>query len=112
MQLNNTAPKQPSEKQASASNASENTTMVKERGKILILTLKHTRNQRKDTTATRQRAGSEEGTVIIYIRDHNTAQQTQGKTQTTVTAQYTHSTLLRSSNQPMVAARRRQGPEL
>jgi len=35
-----------------------------------------------------------------------------GNTQTTTTAQYTHSTLLKSSNRPMAAARRRQGQQL
>ena len=44
-------------------------------------------------------------------QNHNTACQTPGKTQTTGTAQYTHSTLLKSSNQPMAAARRRQGQQ-
>jgi len=86
--------------------------MAKARGKIPIPTLKHTRNRRKDTTETRRRAGSEEGTVIIYIRDHNTARQTPVKTQATATAQYTHSTLLESSNWSMSAARRRQGQQL
>ena len=33
-------------------------------------------------------------------------------TQATATAQYTHSTLLKSSNRPMAAARRRQGQQL
>jgi len=33
-------------------------------------------------------------------------------TQTTVTVQYTHPTLLNSSNRPMAAARRRQGQQL
>jgi len=33
-------------------------------------------------------------------------------TQTTATSQYTHSTLLKSSNRPMAAARRRQGQQL
>ena len=33
-------------------------------------------------------------------------------TQSTATAQYTHSTLLKSSNRPMAAARRRQGQQL
>ena len=33
-------------------------------------------------------------------------------TQATTTAQYTHSTLLKSSNRPMAAARRRQGQQL
>jgi len=37
---------------------------------------------------------------------------TLGNTQTTATAQYTHSTLLKSSNRPMAAARRRQGQKL
>ena len=35
-----------------------------------------------------------------------------GNTQATATAQYTHSTLLKSSNRPMAAARRRQGQQL
>jgi len=35
-----------------------------------------------------------------------------GNTQTTATAQYTQSTLLKSSNSPMAAARRRQGQQL
>jgi len=112
MQLINAAPKRPSEKPALASNASENMTMAKAREKIPIPTLKHTRNRRKDTTATRRRARSEEGTVIIHIQDHNTARQTPGKTQATGTAQDTHSTLLKSSNRPMAAARRRQGQQL
>jgi len=42
--------------------------------------------------------------------NHNTARQTPGKTR--ATAQDTHSTLLKSSNQPMAAARRRQGQQL
>ena len=113
MQLNSAARcKRPSEKPASASNASENTTMAKARGKIPIQTLKYTLNRRKDTTATRRRAGSEEGTAIIHIQDHNTAWQTPGKTQTTATVQDTHFTLLKSSNRPMAAARRRQGQQL
>jgi len=36
-------------------------------------------------------------------QNHNTARQTPGKTQATGTAQYTHSTLLKSSNRPMAA---------
>ena len=40
---------------------------------------------------------------------HNTARQTPNKTQATGIAQFTHSTLLKSSNWPMDAARRRQG---
>jgi len=38
--------------------------------------------------------------------------ETPGNTQATATAQYTHSTLLKSSNLPMAAARRRQGQQL
>jgi len=38
--------------------------------------------------------------------------ETLGNTQATATAQYTHSTLLKSSNWPMAAARRRQGQQL
>jgi len=38
--------------------------------------------------------------------------ETQGNTQATSTAQYTHSALLKSSNLPMAAARRRQGQQL
>ena len=38
--------------------------------------------------------------------------ETQGNTQATATAHYTHSTLLKSSNRPMAAARRRQGFQL
>jgi len=45
-------------------------------------------------------------------QNHNTALQTLGSTQATATAQYTHSTLLKSSNLPMAAARRRQGQQL
>jgi len=61
MQLNNAALKQPSEKQALASNASENATLTKAQDKILIPTLKYTRKRHKDTTATRQRdRGNEE----------------------------------------------------
>ena len=37
---------------------------------------------------------------------------TPGNTQATATAQYTRSTLMESSNQPMTAARRRQGQQL
>jgi len=124
MQLNNAAPKRPSEKLASASNASENTTLAKARNKIPISTLKYTRNRHKDTTVTRQRDRSKEGTSgsgqdarqaapgTMTSQNHNTALQTQGNTQATATAQYTHSTLLKSSNRPMAAARRRQGQQL
>jgi len=45
-------------------------------------------------------------------QNHNTTLQTPGNTQVTATAQYTHSTLLKSSNQPMAAARRRHGQQL
>jgi len=38
--------------------------------------------------------------------------ETPDNTQATATAQYTHSTLLKSSNRPMEAARRRQGQQL
>jgi len=120
VQLNNAAPKPPSEKQASASNASENTTLAKARDKIPIPTLKYTRNRHKDTTATRQRDRSKEGTSgsgqdarqAAPAQNHNTALQTPGNTQATATAQYTHSTLLKSSNRPIAAARRRQGQQL
>jgi len=43
-------------------------------------------------------------------QNHNTARQTPGKTR--ATAQETHSTLLKSHNWQMVAARRRQGQQL
>jgi len=124
MQLNKAAPKRPSEKPALASNASENTTLAKARDKIPILTLKYTRNRHKDTTVTRQRDRSKEGTRGVgqdarqaapgttTSQNHNTALQTQGNTQTTSTTQYTHSTLLKSFNRPMAAARRRQGQQL
>jgi len=46
------------------------------------------------------------------VPSQHTALQTPGNTQTTATAQYTHSTLLKSSNQPMAAARRGQGQQL
>jgi len=62
MQLNNAAPKQPSEKQALASIASENTTLAKAQDKIPILTLKYTGKRHKDTTATRQRDRGKEET--------------------------------------------------
>jgi len=125
MQLNNAAPKRPSEKPASASNASENTTLAKARDKSPIPTLKYTRNRHKDTTATRRRDRIKEETSGSRHKDarqaaqgtktshnHNTALQTPGNTQATATAQYTHSTLLKSSNRPMAAARRRQGQQL
>ena len=124
MHLNNAALKRPSEKPASASNASENTTLAKARDKIPIPTLKYTRNRHKDTTATRRRDRSKEGTSgsgqdarqaapgTTTSQNHNTALQTPGNTQATATAQYTHSTLLKSSNWPMAAARRRQGQQL
>jgi len=43
-------------------------------------------------------------------QNHSTARQTPGKTR--AIAQETHSTLLKSSNQPITAARRRQGQQL
>jgi len=52
----------PSEKMALALNTSENTTLVKVRDKILIPTLKYTRNQLTDTTVTQQRDRSMEET--------------------------------------------------
>jgi len=42
----------------------------------------------------------------------NQYKETPANTQTTTIAQYTHSTLLKSSNRPMAAARRRQGQQL
>jgi len=42
----------------------------------------------------------------------NQYKETPGNTQATSTAQYTHSTLLKSSNRPMEAARKRQGQQL
>jgi len=38
--------------------------------------------------------------------------ETPGNTQATATAHYTHSTLLKSSNRPMAATRRRQGHQI
>jgi len=115
----------PSKKPASASNASENTTLAKAQDKIQIPTLKYTRNQLKDTTVTRRRDRSMEETNGSghkaarqaapgkkTSQNHNTALQTPGNTQAAVTAQYTHSTLLKSSNRPTAAARRRQGQQL
>jgi len=106
-------------------NASENTTPAKARDKILIQILKYTRNQLKETTATRQRDRSMEKTngsghktapqealATKISQYHNTALQTPDNTQATATAQYTHSTLLKSSNRPIAAARRRPGQQL
>jgi len=42
----------------------------------------------------------------------NKHKDTPGNTQATATAHYTHSTLLKSSNRPMTASRRRQGHQL
>jgi len=115
----------PSGKLVSASNASENTTLAKARDKILIPTLKYIRNQLKDTTATRQRDRNMEETNgsghkiarqaapgTKMSQNHNTTLKTPGHTQATATAQYTHSTMLKSSNGPIDAARRRQGQQL
>jgi len=67
--------------------------------------------------------GPEQGTEQGMLPQHATQglqqkpvpsqhKETQGNTQATSTAQYTHSTLLKSSNRPMAAARRRQGQQL
>jgi len=67
MQQNNVALKRPGEKLASASNASENTTMAKAQEKILILTLKHAHNRHKKPRAARQRDGRGAEADIIHI---------------------------------------------
>jgi len=46
------------------------------------------------------------------VPSQHTALQTKVNTQATATPQYTHPTLLKSSNQPLAAARRRQGQQL
>jgi hypothetical protein len=67
--------------------------------------------------------GPEQGTEQGMLPRHATQElqqkpvpskhkETPGNTQATATAQYTHSTLLKSSNRPMAAARRRQGQQL
>ena len=67
--------------------------------------------------------GPEQGTEQEMLPQHATQglqqkpvpiqhKETPGNTQATTTAQYTHSTLLESSNWPMAAARRRQGQQL
>ena len=65
--------------------------------------------------------GTEQGMLPLHathklqqkpVPGQHTALQTQGNTQATETAQYTHFTLLKSSNQPMAAARRSQGQQL
>ena len=65
--------------------------------------------------------GTEHGILPLYatqelqqklVPSQDTALQTSGNTQATATVQYTHSTLLKSSNQPMSAARRKQGQQL
>ena len=65
--------------------------------------------------------GTEHGMLPLYatqelqqkpVPSQHTALQTSGNTQATTTAQYTHSILLKSSNQAMTTARRRQGQQL
>jgi len=67
--------------------------------------------------------GPEQGTEQGMLPRHATQElqqkpvpskhkETPGNTQATATAHYTHSTLLKSSNRPMAAARRRQGHQL
>jgi len=55
--------------------------------------------------------GPEQGTEQGILPRH-AHKETLGNTQATATAHYTHSTLLKSSNRPMAAARRRQGHQI
>jgi len=65
----------------------------------------HQHDKERDISTTRQAAPRTKTS-----QNHNTVRQTPGKTRETV--QETQSTLLKSSNQPMAAARRRQGQQL
>jgi len=62
--------------------------------------------------------GTEQGQLPRYATEdlqqnpEQTHNKRPGNTEATTTAQYTHSTLLKSSNRPMTAARRRQGQQL
>jgi len=62
-------------------------------------------SQPGDTTAAHQTAGGHE-------QARSEHKEKPDNTQVKVTAQYTHSTLLKSSNRPMAVARRRQGQQL
>jgi len=67
---------------------------------------------KKETSGSVHKDAQQAASGTKTSQNHNTAQQTPGNTQATATAQYTHSTLLKTSNQPMAAARRRQGQQL
>ena len=70
----------------------------------------------------RQLCGKKPKLLVWLARDHPLGEgheqarlehkEKPDNSQTTATTQYTHSTLLKSSNRPMAAARRRQGQQL
>jgi len=67
----------------------------------------------------RPEQGTEQGLLPLHATQElqqkpvpSKHKETPGNTQATATAHYTHSTLLKSSNRPMAAARRRQGHQL
>ena len=77
-----------------------------------MLPLHATQELKQKPVPSQHKEKSAELQQITWTHHHNTALQTPGKTQVTATARYTHSTLLKSSNRPMAAARRRQGQQL
>jgi len=74
-----------------------------------MLPLHATQELQQKPVPSQHKEKSAELQQTTWTHHHNTALQTPGNT---VTAQYTHSTLLKSSNRPMAAARRRQGQQL
>ena len=76
-----------------------------------MLPLHATQELQQKPVPSQHKEKSAELQQITWTHHHNTALQTPGNTQATATAQYTHSTLLKSSNRPMAAARRRQGQQ-
>jgi len=129
---NDVAQQRPSEKLASAPKASQQT-LQQPHGQAGILgqtseltpwLARHHpfwEGHKQARSVLRPEQGTEHGMLPLHatqelqqkpVPSQHTALQTPGNTQATATAQYTHSTLLKCSNQPMAAARRRQGQQL
>ena len=129
---NNAAQQRPSEKQASAPKASQQTLqqlhgqagMLGQTSELTPWLARHHpfwegHGQARSVLGPEQE--TEHGMLPLYatqelqqkpVPSQHTALKTSGNTQTTATIQCTHSTLLKSSNQSMAAARRRQGQQL
>ena len=99
---NDTAQHRSGKKPASAPEASQKPPRAQERANLKILTPKRISSRPGDTTAASLTDGNMDTPHIIHIHGRHSPPRLLN----------THSTLLKSSNRPMAAARRRQGQQL